>query len=370
MAGVFRFSNAVSNIEKFIDTYKNIYDHFHEATESGVYFGHAEAAEFLAMNGLASSLGAIGEEALARSLNRAKREDESKSDDKSRDPLYNQHKSYSEMFRMLGWYEPGSMQTNFKLSEYGSYIADTNDMTILKKLFSINVLHIVSPNPLTTVKGYNILRPFPLILKLMLCLDGMIARDEMILGVLACEDDTTDNVLDDTVRMIRRMRQTGRKETLDQAILDLRERQNLASAATLGNYTRFPIAALKWLGWAEGENRRGVYGKTAIKMLCLTQEGKTIAQDVLNMPDIRLEGLSNFTEREKASFVALSNLYKLGSVGFDMGDYEAAIPQLKRNCANILNKYNITDNNFLFFGYQEAPRELLVMSDKILEELV
>ena len=95
MAGIFRFSNAVSDIGKFISTYKQLYYHFVEYTNEGKYFNHDDAAKFLALNGLATSLGAVGKEAFNRSTR----------DDKSRDPLYNQHKSYSEMFRMLGWYE-------------------------------------------------------------------------------------------------------------------------------------------------------------------------------------------------------------------------------------------------------------------------
>ena len=81
MAGVFRFSNAVSDISKFIQTYCTLYEHFKEADH---FFDHKEASEFLATKGLASSLGAVGKEAVKRSR-RA---------DTSRDPLYNQHKMY------------------------------------------------------------------------------------------------------------------------------------------------------------------------------------------------------------------------------------------------------------------------------------
>lgn len=360
MAGVFRFSNAVSNIEKFIDTYKRLYDHFSSTTEAGEFFGHVEAAQFLAMNGLASSLGAIGEEALNRSTR----------DDKSRDPLYNQHKSYSEIFRMLGWYEPGNMQTNFKLSEYGSYISDTKDVEVLRKLFSLNILHIVSPNPLTTVRGFNVLRPFPLILKLMLKLDGILARDEMILGVLACEDDTKPGVVDETVGRIKSWRATHNKRTLDNAILALRSENNLGSAETLGNYTRFPIAAMKWVGWATGENKRGVYGTTSIKVLQLTKEGKEEAEKISSIPDIRYESLKKYTEREIAAFIALSNLTKLSFVGFDIREYGLALSSLKQICQRVISDYDIGDDRYLFFGYQEAPREMLSKSDEILEELL
>lgn len=359
MAGVFRFSNAVSNIDKFIETYKSLYNHFEQTCAEGNYFDHAQAAEFLAMNGLASSLGAIGEEALNRSTR----------DDKSRDPLYNQHKSYSEMFRMLGWYEPGTMQTNFTLSEYGSYIAETTDKSILKKLVSMNVLHIVSPNPLTTVRGYNILRPFPMILKLMLKLDGMISRDEMIVGVLACENDKEQNIIFETANKIRGFRRRG-LPAINNAILSIRQEHNLGSAATLQNYTRFPISVLKWTEWAGAESIRGIYGKSPTKMLVLTEEGRELAERLAHIPDIRYEDLDDYSLKEKASFVALSNLTKLESVGFDLAEYSHAIEKLRNNCSQIYSDFELDDDEYLFFGYQEAPRELLLESDKILDSLL
>lgn len=358
MAGVFRFSNAVSDVDKIIDTYKKIYAHFLSVSESGEFFDHSQAAEFLAMNGLASSLGAIGATALSRSTR----------DDKSRDPLYNQHKSYSEMFRMLGWYEPGSMQTNFRLSEYGSYIADTEDKNVLKNLLAMNVLHIVSPNPLTNVKGGNTLRPFPMILKLMLKLDGIITRDEIIAGVLCCQDDTKDNVIDETAEMLRKCRRKGLK-AIDDAILQIRKQHDLGSPATLQNYTRFPIAVLKWTGWADGKPVRGVYGNRSIKVLMLTDAGKMVASNVSTIPDVRYEDLERYSSDIQGAFVALSNLTKLANAGFDIGEYADSLPTLRSLCSPILNDFGISDDNFLFFGYQEVPRELLHTADKVLESI-
>ncbi len=358
MAGVFRFSNAVSDIDRFISTYKQLYKHFIDKTNNGEYFNHVEAASFLALEGLASSLGAIGAEALSRST-RA---------DKSRDPLYNQHKSYSEIFRMLGWYEAGSMQTNFKLSEYGEYIAETDDPKILKKLLSLNFLHIASPNPSTTVRGGNVLRPFSTTLKLMSLLDGRINRDEMIIGVLACEDDTDSNVLQRTARQIRAMREEG-FDAVKRGISDIMYENDMQSDATLGNYTRFPISALKWAGWAESENNRSVYGRS-VKFLRLTDMGEELADRLMQMPDIRLKDILKYSEKEQASFVVLSNLQKLAKIGFELGSYTDCIPLLIENCKRILSDYNITDDEYLFFGYQEATKDLLRKGDQILEKMI
>lgn len=358
MAGVFRFSNAVSDIDRFISTYKRLYGHFIEKTNNGEYFNHEEAASFLALEGLASSLGAIGEEALNRSTR----------PDKSRDPLYNQHKSYSEIFRMLGWYEAGSMQTNFKLSEYGDYIASTENPQILKELFSLNILHIASPNPSTTVRGGNILRPFSMILKLMSQLGGRINRDELIIGVLACENDKDVDTLQKTARQIRAIRQEG-FNALRNGIFELMRINNMNSDATLGNYTRFPISAMKWTGWATSENNKSIY-KRSVKFLQLTDTGEELAERLLTMPDIRLNDILKYSEEEKASFVVLSNLQKLAKIGFDLGPYTNCIPLLTEKCKRILSDYNITDDEYLFFGYQEATKDLLRKGDKILEQMI
>lgn len=359
MASVFRFSNAVSDIDRFISTYKRLYYYFIDKSNRGEYFNHEEAAAFLARQGLASSLGAIGEEALLRSTR----------PDKSRDPLYNQHKSYSEIFRMLGWYEAGSMQTNFKLSEYGEYIAETNDPDILKQLFSLNVLHIVSPNPSTTVRGGNVLRPFPMILKLMYLLDDKISRDELIIGVLACKNDKEVDVLQKTARHIRAIRAEG-LGALRRGISQLMTENHLSSYATLGNYTRFPISALKWTNWAVSRNDKTIYGHRPIKFLHLTELGKEQAEALMNIPDIRLSDIQQYDEKTKASFVVLSNLQKLAKIGFDLGEYFDCLSDLQANCRTLLSNFRITDDDYLFFGYQEAPKELLRKGDEILDKLL
>ena len=113
MAGVFRFSNAVSDIGKFINTYKELY----RSLKNRGAFSHDDATETLIYKGLVSSSGAIGKEAIKRSRRK----------DRSRDSLYNQLKSYSEMYRMLGWYNPASNRSQFLISEFGEYIFESSD---------------------------------------------------------------------------------------------------------------------------------------------------------------------------------------------------------------------------------------------------
>jgi hypothetical protein len=61
----------------------------------------------------ASSLGAVGATARSRSTEI----------DRSRDPLYNQLKMYSEVYRMLGWLRPAGRRLEFTTTILGDQVA-------------------------------------------------------------------------------------------------------------------------------------------------------------------------------------------------------------------------------------------------------
>ena len=357
MAGIFRFSNPASEISKLIQTYRSIYEHFSPLTQQGHYFNHKEASEYMAKSGLASSQGAIGEAAVRRS----------RRSDTSRDPLYNQHKMYSEIFRMLGWYEPGSKRTNFNLPEYGYYIASSPSDTA-SKLLSINLLHIVSPNPLISVRGGNVLRPFPLILKLMEELDGRLSRDEMILTVLACKNDKVAGYEKSAAKRVRNLRAQS-PEALKKAIDSLKVSAQINSDDVLPNYTRFPIAALKWTEWAEKKSIKDYYGGKALPFWEITNKGLDTLEYVKNAIDIRFQDLIDYDYDEQAAFCIWSNIYHLSKAGYDTSSMSDSIKKLKKISSNIFNDFGIEDDsNLLFFGYQEAPRDILRRGDELIEE--
>lgn len=357
MSSLFRFSNAVSDITKFIQTYRCLYAHFGNLPKNQ-YFDHDDAAEFLALNGLASSQGAVGEVALQRS----------RRPDRSRDPLYNQHKMYSEIYRMLGWYEPATRQTCFRMAEFGQYIYESKGEEE-RNLFALNTLHIASPNQMTEVKGQNVLRPFPMILKLAQRLDGYICRDEIILGVLACANDRQNDVLDQTAQRIARIRRCG-KTALDNEITILNKENGYSTPATSQNYTRFPIAAMKWNGWAEGMSTNTIYKNVSVKFLKLTNEGVLLAKKLENTIDVRFEDIVRYSPREQAAFVAWSNMHQLSKLGYDLGEYSFIKEKLYQISSKIMTAFKINDDSdLLFFGYQESPRSLLKYSDELMESL-
>lgn len=377
MAGIFRFSNAVSDIDKLIQTFRSLVVEFGELADNDC-FDHNQAAKFLAENGLASSLGAIGSEAVARSFG---------AENSALNPLYNQHKSYSEFFRMLGWYVPTSKQTNFRISEFGKIIGDPDiDSESVKKLVEKCVLHIVSPNPFTNVKGGNVLRPFPLLIKLMAELDGYILRDEIIIGVLACENDRSPNLISDTVRLIKDIRSNGFK-ALDEAIMKLRTdnggyhfkdingiRTRVFAPLgkdTLPNYTRLPIALCKWLSWAEEVNTKSIYKNKTVHALHITPYGLNLVKHLSEIKDIRLADLQPFDKESVVAFAAYSNLCQLNVAYNCFEDYSAELPVIISKAQSIFQHFGLTPLNedFLFFAYQEMPLEVNAQSDELLDSL-
>lgn len=349
MAGVFRFSNAVSDISKFIETYRKLY----AALEGQENFTHDEATKVLINNGLVSSSGAIGREALARS----------RRTDRSRDPLYNQLKMYSEIYRMLGWYEPGTRRSNFNFTTYGEYIVDPR--LPVRDLFELNALHIVSPNPLVEIRGRNVLRPFPLLLKLMDSLGGVIHRDEIVLAVLACADDRQADYIDEATDRIMALR--GDRKRLEFAYYELMEVHGIRSKEVFRNYTRFPLAALKWLDFAQPRSLSNIYG-SRVRMYEQLPRGQEKKKELECAIDIRMGDLEGFKPETQAGFAAWVYYQQLSRIGFDVSDssMKKVLFELGIIAKPILEHFALGwESVILFFPFQECRKELIRASDEL-----
>ena len=310
-------------------------------------FTHDDATSALIKNGLVSSSGAIGEEAVKRS----------RRVDRSRDPLYNQLKMYSEIYRMLGWYVPGSKRTNFNIPGYGEYIRDAEG-GLLKSHFELNTLHIVSPNPLVHIRSNNILRPFPMILKLFARLDGIIHRDEIILVVLSCENDRQDDYLERAAEVVMSIR--GNYSRLEMAYENLMVKNGINSKDVYRNYTRFIMAALKWLDYATPKRIKGVYGNKSVTMYSQTDNGLMKGRELENIIDIRNDEIAHYSLEVRSAFTLYSFYYHFDKLGYDLSDPETnnIVRKVKEISKPILDTYSLNENRgFLYFGYQESTKE-------------
>jgi hypothetical protein len=242
--GVLRFPNPGSDLNRFLQTFTIIYKELNGSNN----FSHDDSRDAAIRHGLVSSSGAIGEEAVRRSTRV----------DRSRDPLYNQLKMYSELYRLLGWIKPGTMKTNFNFTELSQYVAESA-VDVQFKIFEECLISIVFPNPLVENKSGNESRPFPIILKVAEALHKVIFRDEIIVGIYPLHSDRTIDKIDEIVKALSKLR--GDSQKLIMAKRELSKSSGIEET-TLENYTRFPLGIIKGLGWFEALPVKGIFEKS------------------------------------------------------------------------------------------------------------
>ncbi|MFC2090802.1 hypothetical protein ACFLT1_08495 [Bacteroidota bacterium] len=347
--GVFRFANAVSDMGKFINTYKVIYKNLKDASD----FNHDDARDVLIRHSLVSSSGAIGQEAVNRSVR----------DDRSLDPLYNQVKMYSEVFRMLGWYKPSISRGDFSFTHLSEYVAEA-DINLSKKLFEFSVKHIVAPNPLVEIKGGNLLRPFPFILKLMHHSDGVLTRDEMIVTILNCQSDREESYFEAALEKVSSLRKNYSRigEALNEIMIS-----NKISKPTLENYTRFPLGTLKYLNWANPARSREIYPNKTVNGYFITDYGIEQSERIQSKVDIRHDEILRFDISIRAAFTLLMLYRNLEELEYDLGDdLLDCLKKLDVQCAPLLDKFGIRNSrDILYSPIQESSFEEIEFAEKM-----
>lgn len=330
-----RIANPGSDINSFIKTYCELYD----ALMDRDTFTLDDMSKTLVERSLATSCGYMGEEALIRSTR----------EDRTRDPLYNQSKMYSELFKMLGWLHPLSNSAlTFRFTYLGAHIVEAQRDPA--EIFKECILGIVYPNAILNIIGSYSLRPFSTILKTMDSLDGLLCRDEIIIGPLCLDDDRDSHKFSRMVEEIKSVR--GKWVRLEKKLKILSDRRNIA-IKTMGNYTRFPIAVLKWTGWASSERRSDIYGRS-IPFLILTNEGKKIVKALQSSSDIRAKDLSGLDEETKASLVRLGFYQMLGRAGFEL---EPVAEQIARDHRHVTKFLGDSGMSLIFSPFQELEPE-------------
>lgn len=339
-----RLPNPGSDISGFIRIFQVLYEELWELGE----FSLDDMSRALVERNLATSCGYMGNQALARSTRR----------DRSRDPLYNQSKSYSELFRLLGWIHPTvESRLQFTFTYFGAHVASAQRDT--KAIFKETVLGIAYPNEVVDVKTVCSLRPFACILRAMLGLNGKMCRDEIILGPLSLSNDRDDREFNAMISDIRKLR--GRYEDLDRA-LDQASSIRGITRTTMGNYTRFPLAVLLWTGWAKKIRSKKEYQKSLV-FLELTTQGRKQAESVCQQHDVRESDLNSLPNDEYASFARVVFYQMLERAGFDLKPIRSQltidINQLKSGSkeSKLLEK-----RECLFSPFQESdPAKLIAM---------
>ncbi|MBA7481474.1 hypothetical protein ES707_16948 [subsurface metagenome] len=328
-----RFPNPGSDISALVRTFQALFEIL--STFSSFTLDNISSA--LVTKNLATSSGHIGQEALRRST-RANR---------TLDPLFNQSKMYSELFRILGWIHPySSGRQEFVFSFLGIHIgmAKYEPTDLLKEcLFGITY-----PNPLVKIKGANFARPLPLIISTAAALDSRITRDEIILGPLDIDDDRSEESLEEMHNRLRYLRDNplAVEDTLKEKASQLGIQVN-----TLHNYTRFPLGVLRWAGWANPQRNNGLFH-------VLTHEGIRVSGWINTLYDIRSKDLQDFSSGEVDSFLKLATfrMFERAHYSIPYGELEICT----EGCLRILTSLNLDNTEqILFSPFQEYdPRRV------------
>ncbi|WP_372995648.1 hypothetical protein [Marinobacter sp.] len=305
-----RFPNPGSDLDNIVQCFMFLYENI----ERSEYFSIHDMQELLVPNGLISSSGAVGTEALLKGSNK----------DLSRDKSYNQCKMYAEIYRMLGWFQSGKKALIYNFTLLGDHIAHAT--TNQKVLIGYCFLGISYPNEVLSVNGQHHLRPFLTILKAMSALDGVLSRDEMILGPLSMSNDTCEEEFREMCSQLRSLRksQTRFRSELNDTLAHRR-----ITKTTAGNYTRFPLGALRWLRWAEPESNKKDYEKTT-HTYRITEEGTDILTNMLSRKDVRIIDFLGLPDPAQKEFSITSFYRMLFESGFDISDNKI---EVSRPCA-------------------------------------
>lgn len=327
-----RFPNPGSTIENFVSVYSAAFERLNGRTVSLDDI----VAAVVAAN-LATSSGYMGEEAVARST-RA---------DRSRDPLYNQLKMYAELFRTLGWLHPTPQSAlNFTFTLLGEQVVAAG--RDFGPLLEECVLGIIYPTPILTVKGDFDLRPFGFILRAMAACDGYLSRDEMIIGPLSAPSDRGQANLDAMVETIEAARESA-ADTVD-AVAVVSEARNI-QVNTLRNYTRWPIALLRDLGWATRGPARFRDGRK-YGTFHLTDKGQALAERVGSSFDLRVDDVEQLAPEERKALAVVAHFRMLERSGFDIAPVDERMANAEAEAAPVFKRLVTDGRNLLFSPFQ------------------
>jgi hypothetical protein len=345
---ILRFPNPGSDFHKLVETFCVIYS----AQDAAIPFDLDSAVRALIDARQVSSQGAVGEEALKRSTR----------PDRSRDPLYNQLKMYSELYRMLGWLHPVSKRLIFQTTPLSDYICKGASRPLPARTAALVrecLLGICFPNPNTENKGIDHMRPFPFLLKLMGELDGLITRHEMILGLLATTDDLSSKSLPAAVKRIKAVR--GNRIRL------LKEVGKIVGGIqvnTAENYTRFPVGVLEdpIVKWATSEMHPDLYD-VPVRVLRLTSTGLEQLDWLEKTADVREHELESFGAKERAHFSFAMAYRMVERAGHNIGPVLKLVQNAEKKAKAIFGSLGVSSgDSVLYSPFQQAEHSILKLA--------
>ena len=335
-----RFPNPGSTTGNFVEVYKSAFRRL-----DGQVFNLDQSVAATVSANLATSSGHAGAQAISRSTRQ----------DRSRDPLYNQLKMYAELFRALGWLHPTEQSAlNFTFTLLGRQIvaADQHYLPLLGE----TALGISYPSRILNTKGGHSQRPFAFLLRTMLACDNALSRDEMIAGPMSAESDRSSDAVSNVAALVKTLREEPKNVAA--ALSRVAGKQDV-QVNTLQNYTRWPIAIMRDLGWTEKVCLRFQKGGKSFEAHQLTEAGKKVAERVLASADLRLDQVERLPLEEKAAVSIYAHYLMLERAEFDLAPIrrklEEQAPALQRARARL----RVPEGRLLLF----SPFQSLSIAD-------
>lgn len=330
-----RFPNPGSTISNFVAVFSAAFVRY-----KGQVVNLDDIVQAAVDANLATSSGHMGKEAITRSM-RA---------DRSRDPLYNQMKMYAELFRSLGWLRSTSNSAlNFTFTLLGEQVVAAGRQW--KPILGEAVLGMAYPSYVLDVRGSHNVRPFAAILRTMLACDECLSRDEMIVGPLSASSDRSGADMQKIARRIIDSRASRDKAT---TALKAVEAKRGIQTNTLRNYTRWPIAVLRDLGWAEKGRVSYRESNNSFQVHRLTALGKQKAQLLEKMVDLRIDQVDLLTFDQKRALSRHAHFAMLERAGFDLASVAQQLQRDEETTREALRALGIQEEKPILFSPFQA----------------
>lgn len=351
-----KFRNPVSNMDIVIKVFKGLFSEFSNVD----FFDLDNIAEFFARENLASSSGYTGKEALKRSYSTT---------DDSRKSMKMQAKSYTELYRFLGWiFSVNNSALKFSFTYLGMHMAQSGKAS--KDLFEQCLLGIIYPNQILNVKFNDINKPFVSMLLFAESLDNKIHRDEIIIGPMNLKNSLDKHEFNSKINKIKELRKTAKISSLNQTIQKISDENNMKTTS-VRNLTRFVISALVYVGWFDKKNLY-IYEKKS-SFLVLTKKGEEVINLIKRSIDIYGDQFQSLDlEQKLVSRFAFLNMLEAASfdVKMDLLKYQT----FKNMLVSKFNKERILFSPFQYFSNSELlkifPETLIQLQNSHIESKI
>lgn len=335
-----RFPNPGSTMANFVAVYKAVFNRYR-----GQVVKLDDMVQATVEANLATSSGYMGKEAIARSTRR----------DRSRDPLYNQLKMYAELFRSLGWLrstESSALNYTFTLLGEQVVAADRHWRSLLGE----TVLGIVYPSHAIKLRGDRDIRPFATILSTMLACNDGLSRDEMIVGPLSASSDRSEADMANIAAKVMELREEP--AAIKGALNELKEAGGI-QINTLRNYTRWPLAVLRDLGWTERDREPYRRSNKTFDIHRLTTLGKERAHGLKGAVDLRVNQVDRLPSSQKRALSRHAHFSMMERKGFDISSVTEQLQRDEETRHGALRKLRLPEDKPILF----SPFQALSIAD-------